>query len=425
MATNKYRFRAQKSKTTLKLYIYDVIDGWYGISAGDVKDKIEEAGDVALIQVYINSPGGSIFEALAIYNLLVRHEARVEVYVDGMAVSAASFVAMAGDTRTIAKNAWFMIHNGITGIYGTKEELRKYADLLEGLEAKIAEVYADRSGEDVEQFLAWMDDETWFNAEDAMEAGLVDAISDNQTSDKSAARVENRSRAFDLSQYNKVPDALRAGDSPTTPFPGRRSLAAILGDPLIQSLQLNNGGEPPMSDTQKPQNTPPVEPPVQTPAPVVDKIELTQAELDAKIAAARAEALAEAEANAGEPNKEEPKPLTDADVRKLVAQAKADSREIIAAYNMAQLSPEQQKALPLHNLVDQPVDAARKMLFDAICLDRKPVGDGGGLDPNENDTDPDDRYRNEYKAGGGQAALDCTEEEYIRTRRIDNGTEIL
>jgi len=426
-------FRAQKTKKTLRLYIYDVIDDWYGIAASVVTDKIEEAGDVELIELYINSPGGSVFEALTIYNTLVRHDARVEVIVDGMAVSAASFLAMAGDTRTIAKNAWFMIHNAMGCVCGTKEDLRKYADLIEGIEAKIAEVYADRSGEDVEQFHEWMDEETWFNAEDALAAGLVDAIADNKTSEKADDRVENRGRAFDLTQYQNVPAALRGEAESPKPYPGRRSLAAILDDPFFQSIQLSNGGNPPMSETpKKPEDAPKVEPPAENTQDAADDkvetIELTQEQLDAKLAEARDEAIAEAQAkaDAGEPvDDAEPQPITEADARKLVAKAKADSREIIAAYHQARLTPDQQKQLPLHDLVDLDVDTARTQIFNAICEDRKPVGDAGGTDPNEQgETDPDDRFRKEYRdAGGAKNSFGLTEAEYIASRRKDEGLD--
>ncbi len=168
--------RAASGETTTDIYIYDEIGGW-GVYATDlVRDLMSTSSDT--IRVRINSPGGDVFEGLAIYNALSIHPATVKTYVEGVAASAASFIALAGDEREWAKYGTGMVHNPSSGMWGEAKDLRKMADLLDKIADTLSKLYADRApaGGDAEAWLATMAEETWFNAEEAIEFGLATSI---------------------------------------------------------------------------------------------------------------------------------------------------------------------------------------------------------------------------------------------------------
>jgi ATP-dependent protease ClpP protease subunit len=157
------------------LFIYDVIDGWggdWGVSAMEVIDLLNAyEGDV--LNVRLNSPGGDYFEGVAILNALQRHPATVHVYVDGMAASAASVIAMAGEKRVMGLGAQLMIHRASTLAMGTAEDMLKTAEMLDQTDDDIAALYAQCSGGDAKAFRVQMDAETWFTADTAVQAGLA------------------------------------------------------------------------------------------------------------------------------------------------------------------------------------------------------------------------------------------------------------
>ncbi len=162
----------QRGKTA-NLYIYDVI-GWPWIEARDVIEAVPK--NIDHIHVHINSPGGDVFEGLAIYNWLKGHSAKVTVQVDGLAASVASVITMAGEEVSIPQSAFFMIHDPWVIMLGSAEDLRKEAELLEQIESVIAGIYADRSGSGKEEIRQWMHDETWFTGEAAKEKGFADDL---------------------------------------------------------------------------------------------------------------------------------------------------------------------------------------------------------------------------------------------------------
>jgi HK97 family phage major capsid protein len=139
------------------------------------------------IHVRINSGGGDVFEGVAIHTLLRRHPATVTTFVDGLAASAASFIAQAGDRIVMARNAMMMIHDGMTGGYGNADTMRRTADLLDKVSANIADMYAARAGEDAEHWRALMivngEDGSWFTGQEAVDAGLADEITDADEED--------------------------------------------------------------------------------------------------------------------------------------------------------------------------------------------------------------------------------------------------
>lgn len=174
-----------------EILIYDVIGDvyGYGITAKQVKAAIDEIGAKDLT-LRINSPGGSVSEASAMYNLLKEHPKNVAVVIDGAAFSSASFLAQVGHTRTMAANAMMMIHDPWTIALGDAAEMRKTADILDKFKETITGVYVDRSGLDKDEVAMLMTAETWFNADEAKEKGLVDTVSENR-------KVDN---SFDLSR---------------------------------------------------------------------------------------------------------------------------------------------------------------------------------------------------------------------------------
>lgn len=180
-----------------ELLIYDEIDSWFGVAPEQlVKDLATVDADREIV-VRINSPGGYVYDGITILNALRAHKGRVTVIVDGLAASAASFIAMAGDEIVMNRNAEMMVHNGRGFVSGGFEDMRKMADNLERANRNIASIYSERAGGTIEDWLAVMDDETWFTAAEAVEAGLADRVQEPPQRDAGAPAAR-----FDLSIFN-------------------------------------------------------------------------------------------------------------------------------------------------------------------------------------------------------------------------------
>lgn len=170
-----------KSKDTAEIWLYGEIgESLWGdsISAKQFADELKGAGSVSSIILRINSPGGSVFDGLAIYNALKSHPARVVSEIDGAALSIASIIALAGDVVRMSGNAFFMIHNPWTMAAGEAGDFRSMADRLDLVRGSLLGTYATRTRSlaTTEQISGWMDAETWFTAEEALEHGFVDEI---------------------------------------------------------------------------------------------------------------------------------------------------------------------------------------------------------------------------------------------------------
>lgn len=168
-----YRIKNEAGQTP-KLYIYDEI-GYFGHTAKGLADDLAEVRGQAL-DVHLNSPGGDVFDGLAIYQALKSHGGDVTVYVDGLAASIASVIAMAGSKVIMASKASMMIHDGWSMAVGNAAEMRKAADLLDKQSDVISSVYADRTGQPADFWRDRMREETWYTAQEAVDAGLADAI---------------------------------------------------------------------------------------------------------------------------------------------------------------------------------------------------------------------------------------------------------
>lgn len=182
---------------TGELSVRDVL-GWDGITEQKFISELEAlklgAGDT--IQVYVNSPGGSIFTAVSMMAAMSRHPAYKIMNIEGIAGSAASFFVMAGDEITIFEYGHLMVHAASSGIIGTAAEMRKNADLLDQLTDTIASIYANRSGHAKSDWLAAMAEETWINAEEFSAIGLGSIVRSTRAGmadPKARAAVANRS----------------------------------------------------------------------------------------------------------------------------------------------------------------------------------------------------------------------------------------
>ena len=159
--------------------IYDPIgyDFWTGegVTAKRISAALRSMNG-ADVTVNINSPGGDVFEGLAIYNLLREHKGKVTVKVLGLAASAASFIAMAGDEVQIARAGFLMIHNAWTIVGGNRNDIREVADFLEQIDIALADIYAARTGDLTEAMQKLMDAETWMAGSVAIEEGFADQL---------------------------------------------------------------------------------------------------------------------------------------------------------------------------------------------------------------------------------------------------------
>lgn len=159
-----------------EISIYDEIGLW-GISAKDFTTDLKALGDIKVLDVHINSPGGSVTDGIAIYNSLKQHAARVNVHIDGIALSMGSVIAMAGDFIYMAENALFMIHNPWGGAMGDADELRKTADVMDKMKNSLIISYKTKTGMEESDISALMDAETWMSAAEALELGFIDEVS--------------------------------------------------------------------------------------------------------------------------------------------------------------------------------------------------------------------------------------------------------
>lgn len=178
---------------TGELYIYEPIgfDCWTGsgITAKDVQQSLDEMKGVKALNIFINCEGGDVFEAKAIYSQLVRFPAAKNVHVDGIAASAATFIAMAGDKIVTSPVGTWMIHEVWTGAMGNASDLRSMADLLDMETATIAQTYAKQTGRPVDEMLALMAAETWMNADEALSGGFTDEIVQDAETEPAPAKA--------------------------------------------------------------------------------------------------------------------------------------------------------------------------------------------------------------------------------------------
>jgi ATP-dependent protease ClpP protease subunit len=195
----QYRIRNEaETPTVTEILLYDEIgeDPWWGtgVSAKAFAEDLQ-AIDTDEIHLRLNSPGGDVFEAVAMLNAIRRHKAKVTVYVDGLAASAASILAMGGDEVVMSRNAELMIHDAWGVAIGNADDMQKMHEDLSRASDNLASAYADKAGGTVAQWRKAMKAETWYSDKEAVAAGLADRVEQSKTaSDKAKAK-------FNLSLY--------------------------------------------------------------------------------------------------------------------------------------------------------------------------------------------------------------------------------
>jgi ATP-dependent Clp protease, protease subunit len=197
MTRRWYDFRAQARGA--EIVIYDEI-GAFGIPAKTFLDELKALGPVAELTVRINSPGGSVFDGVAIYNALKRHDAAITVWIDGIAASIASMIAMAGDEVVMPENAMLMLHDPSGLVMGTATDMRGMAEALDRMKTGMVAAYRDKSGRDDAEIEALMAAETWLSAREAVALGLADRID----------QPVRMAAHFDLSRFRNTPPQLAA-----------------------------------------------------------------------------------------------------------------------------------------------------------------------------------------------------------------------
>ncbi|ATU71373.1 Clp protease ClpP [Levilactobacillus brevis] len=230
MTLPKYLTIKQLAPQTADMYIDGEIvsDEFYDsdTSAAGFRDALKQAGNVKTINLHINSPGGSVFEGIAITNMLKQNNAKVNVYVDGLAASIASVIAMSGDTIFMPKNAMMMIHNPWTMAVGNATELRKQADDLDQITKSSVQTYLEKAGDKLDEatLKQLMDDETWLTADESVGYGLADEVLE-------ANQVAAAIKSDLMEKYHHVPKQLNTEKTVDSGF--RREL-------LEKSKEKNN-----------------------------------------------------------------------------------------------------------------------------------------------------------------------------------------
>tara|TARA_R110002012_G_scaffold276822_1_gene463897 strand:+ start:2807 stop:3817 length:1011 start_codon:yes stop_codon:yes gene_type:complete len=176
MDKNWYNISGKASDGIVDIYIFDEI-GAYGLNAQSFIDEIKPYKNSPL-NIHINCVGGDVFDGMAIYNIIKKRTARTTAYIEGIAASMGSVIALAADNVVMAENSLFMIHNAWGGAMGEAKEMKKTAKLLDKISGEIADIYVKKTNLPYNKVEEMMDEETWLNAEEAYELGFVDSISD-------------------------------------------------------------------------------------------------------------------------------------------------------------------------------------------------------------------------------------------------------
>ncbi len=227
-----YSIRAA-SRGVAEVMLYDDIGAW-GISARQFARDLAALGDVSQINLRIHSGGGDVMDGTAMYNILRGHSARVEVYIDGMAASMASVVAMAGDVIYMPANSMMMIHKPWGGQIGDADDLRDYADLLDKVEGTLVQAYVRKTGKSAEEIAAMLKVTTWMDGNEAVAAGFADQVLEPI---KAAAQLNSKR----LEEYTSMPQQMHTLMNPrgSVPAPGPAPAPAPVAAPAPAPAPVN------------------------------------------------------------------------------------------------------------------------------------------------------------------------------------------
>lgn len=215
-----------------EIWIYEQIgeDWWTGEGTTAKGFQKELAGiKSSQIDLHINSPGGEVFDGITIYNLIKQHPATVTTYIDGLAASIASVIALAGDKVIMAENAQFMIHNPMGGLmfFGTEdvldEEYVKLKSALSAVKGSILNAYAKKTGRESDELSAWMKAETWMSSGQAMEYGFVDDITDKMD----LAACTKFIPAMQKAKFKNIPENLSGSKQTPTAREAEKALRDV------------------------------------------------------------------------------------------------------------------------------------------------------------------------------------------------------
>lgn len=201
-ASGQYRM-VNKANDRGEIWLYGIIGSDFfgdGVTAKQFATDLKKLGAVSTIDLRINSDGGVVTDARAMYNLLVEHKAKVITHIDGIAASAASFVAMAGAEIEIAEGGFVMIHNARGVTIGEAEDHERMATVLRQVNQTIVDTYVARTKQDDKKIKKWMADETWFDGKEAVANGFADRIVENM---KVAASISH------ADMFKNIPSVLR------------------------------------------------------------------------------------------------------------------------------------------------------------------------------------------------------------------------
>jgi len=220
------RVVAQAEDDVAEIFIYDVIS-LFGVDAQAFVKEIDSL-TAATIRVRINSPGGDVFDADAIHNAIARHKSKTEAWVDGLAASAAGYVAIAADEVIMAKNSMLMIHDPWSAVVGNAREMRKEANILDKIGKTIAKMYQDKTDMSLDEIQALMAEETWYDAEEAVEAGIADRIFEKEV-EEGEEDEEVALNRWNLSLFQNAPEDFKKVKREII-VPDSRDVEAVLCD---------------------------------------------------------------------------------------------------------------------------------------------------------------------------------------------------
>ncbi|WP_335284188.1 ClpP-like prohead protease/major capsid protein fusion protein [Atlantibacter hermannii] len=195
-------FRMQASADSeAEIYIYDEI-GYWGVTVKQFVANLKALGDITHIKLHINSPGGDVFDGIAIFNALKFHGAAITVYIDGLAASMASVIAMVGNPVIMPENTMLMIHKpwGFAG--GDADDMRDYADLLDKVESVLIPAYAAKTGKSHDEIAAMLEDETWLTGEECLAQGFADQVTPSL---QAMACIHSKR----IEEFKKMPKSIR------------------------------------------------------------------------------------------------------------------------------------------------------------------------------------------------------------------------
>lgn len=206
---NSFQLKAKdKKKKYAELTLYGTIGESFweeGITAKMVSDALKDFGEIETLDVRINSMGGDVFEGVTIYNRLKQLKANVTVYVDGLAASIATVIAMAGNEVVLSEGTLFMVHSPMTGVFGNQRDMEEKIQILDTIEEEMIGIYTKRTNLSRSEIRSLLHNETWMNSTEAIDNGFADLVAeDAQMVALSTDQVKNFSKMYRNIPTNKI-----------------------------------------------------------------------------------------------------------------------------------------------------------------------------------------------------------------------------